>query len=172
MMLVNHRPLTQTTRILGIDPGYDRLGWAVGEVTPTNLSVIKYGCIQTDRKQNIIDRYRQFSTELATLLQELQPDEAALENIYFARNTKTALRVSEARGVIIHTCLLAGLEIYEYDPVSIKLAVAGNGQADKTAVTKMVQLQLKLTPDKLLDDTLDALATLMTHAFRRQSGIL
>lgn len=150
--------------ILGIDPGYDRLGWAICEISGPNLSVIKYGCIQTNKKENIFERYKQIIDELSVIINQYQPQELAIENLYFSKNTKTALRVSESRGVVITLALQEKMTVHEYNPVTIKQAVTGFGQADKKAVEKMTLMQLKLTnKDKVIDDAIDALAVAVTH---------
>jgi crossover junction endodeoxyribonuclease RuvC len=150
--------------ILGIDPGYDRLGWAICEINGPNLSVTKYGCLQTNKKETIFERYQQIIEELSIIIKEYRPQELAIENLYFSKNTKTALRVSESRGVVITLALQEKMTVHEYNPVTIKQAVTGFGQADKKAVEKMTLMQLKLTnKDKVIDDAIDALAVAVTH---------
>lgn len=156
--------------LLGIDPGYDRVGWAVGELLPAGkVHVLDFGCITTSAKDSLFDRYQVLLQELTRLLETHQPDETAIEMLYFSKNTTTALKVSEARGIIISACMQKASEIFEYNPMTIKQAVTGSGTADKRAVTKMVQLQMQLPQksQKILDDTMDALAILLTHATQR-----
>jgi crossover junction endodeoxyribonuclease RuvC len=151
--------------ILGIDPGYDRLGWAIGYKTKNRqVETIDYGCIQTNKKDSLFNRYEQIILELNKILEKYKPKYLAIETLFFSKNTKTAMKVSEARGVIISLCLQFNLEIFEYHPVQIKQAVAGHGQADKKAVDKMTRLQLNLNNDKkIIDDAMDALAIVLTH---------
>lgn len=157
-------------RILGIDPGYDRVGWAILECDARkNCVVIAYDCVQTDKKASTWDRYTQIITSLQAVIAEHSPTTAALESIFFSNNQKTAIRVSEARGVIIATILPSISKIAEYTPNQIKLAVTGYGNSDKAAVEKMIRLQLKLTSDKVIDDTIDAVATAFTHALLQGS---
>lgn len=158
-------------RVLGIDPGYDRLGWAVGEVNSTgSVTVIACDCITTNPKESIFARYQDLVIQFTTVLKQFAPEEAAIETLFFSSNTKTALRVSEARGIIISLLVQAGCSITEYNPGTIKQAVTGTGNATKAAVTKMVTLQMMLptTSKKVLDDTMDALAILLTHATQRK----
>lgn len=157
--------------ILGIDPGYDRLGWAVGEIQNPGQKLIiqKYGCIQTNKKHDIFKRYHQIILELKKIIDQHCPTELAIETLFFSKNTKTALRVSEARGVIIGLCLKLGLKIFEYHPGQIKQAVTGFGGAHKKAMDKMIRLQLQLDADKIIDDTMDALAIVLTHGVSRKS---
>lgn len=156
--------MTAPVFILAIDPGYDRIGWAVGNKSKSDATVA-YGLIQTQKQATIFERYRQLQTELTDVIRQHHPTELAIEQLYFSKNTTTALRVSEARGVVIATCLAYGLTVFEYNPSSIKLAVTGHGAADKAAVEKMVRLELKLTTTQLIDDTIDALALFLTHKY-------
>jgi crossover junction endodeoxyribonuclease RuvC len=150
--------------ILGIDPGYDRLGWAITQINGPNLKVIKYGCIQTNKKEEIFQRYSQIITELSKIISEYKPQELAIENLYFSKNTKTALRVSESKGVVITLALQKQMTVHEYNPVTIKQTVTGFGKADKKAVEKMTLMQLGITNDnKVIDDAIDALAVAVTH---------
>ncbi len=152
---------------MGFDPGYDRLGWAVGELENGKIvQLTAYGAIITDPQQTLYQRYAQILTELETLVVTHQPTEAAIESLFFATNRKTALHVSEARGILISVLLRHDCQLSEYTPLQIKQAVTGYGNAEKTAVDKMVRLQLKLPNTKILDDTMDALAVLLTYATR------
>ncbi len=154
------------TTVLAIDPGYDRLGWAVGSIRKRDVEPLAYDCITTDRSQDRFTRFQTIATELQSVIEEYQPSVLAIEQLFFSKNTTTALKVAEARGVIFHLCGGHGMEIVEYNPGHIKEAVTGHGRADKKAVEKMVRAQLELTEKTLLDDTLDALAVLITHAAR------
>lgn len=150
--------------ILAIDPGYDRVGWAVGNVQHALISKLAYGCIQTNSGETLFQRYQQITSELAQIIQQHQPSQLAIESLFFFKNQKTVMQVSEARGVIISCCLQASLEIFEYTPLQIKQAVTGYGRAAKDQVDKMVRLQLKLGQQKIIDDAMDALGILLTHS--------
>ncbi|MBU0974094.1 crossover junction endodeoxyribonuclease RuvC [Patescibacteria group bacterium] len=154
-----------STTILGIDPGYDRVGWAVGHYQNSKFYVKDLGCIQTNKNEDIFCRYVQIIAELKTVTKKYSPKILAIETLFFAKNKKTALKVSEARGIIIGTLLDEGLEVFEYSPNAIKLAVTGSGSADKQAVEKMVKMQLKHDLNGQIDDAIDALAVAMTHGF-------
>ncbi len=156
--------------LLGIDPGYDRVGWAIGQVNGAKIAVLGFGCIETDKNQTLIQRYQQIDTQLQEILEQFQPVEAAIESLFFFKNQTTAMHVSEARGVIISCLFRHQVGFAEYTPLQIKQAVTGFGRADKKAVEKMVRLQLGLTQtnEKILDDTMDALAILITHASSRK----
>lgn len=151
--------------ILGIDPGYDRVGWSIGKSKKGKFTCIALGCIQTDKKNGIFTRYQKIQSDLKEIIEHFKPTQLAIETLFFSKNKKTAIRVSEARGIIIGVCLDSGLEIYEYDPVKIKIAVTGSGNADKEAVEKMVRLQVGDGMNKFIDDAIDAVAITMTHAF-------
>jgi len=155
---------TQPKIILGIDPGYDRIGWAVGKKKSQSVAVLGYGLIQTDSKAKLSQRYLQIQTELTQIIKQYQPQICAIEKLFFAQNKTTALKVSEARGVILITAITHQLEIYEFSPQEIKLSVTGYGGADKQAVTKMLGIQLELPSEKIIDDVTDALAVVLTTA--------
>jgi crossover junction endodeoxyribonuclease RuvC len=164
--------------ILGIDPGYDRLGWAIGEIgsraktsssqptipSSTQPTILSFGCIETDSKQKIGLRFKQISTDLAAICEQFQPNVLSIEKLYFTRNTKTAMQVSESRGIVFATCLPFVQTIVEFTPSSLKLAVTGTGNANKQAIEKMIRLQLKLPNESILDDVMDALGLILTYA--------
>ncbi len=160
--------MKQSPIILGIDPGYDRLGWSVGFNNTNKLELINLGCIQTNKKDNIFSRYQQIQRELQAIITKYQPQELAIETLFFSSNKKTALRVSESRGVVIAVCLDHGLIVHEYSPNEIKLTVTGYGSANKQAVEKMVKMQITTKFNKQLDDAIDAVAVAMTHCFSKR----
>jgi crossover junction endodeoxyribonuclease RuvC len=154
--------------ILGIDPGYDRVGWAVGNSKGgSEIEVIAYGAVQTNSKDSLIDRYRQIDAELSELLHRYQICEAGIESLFFTNNQKTALHVSEARGVILSALFRHNIKCAEYTPLQIKQAITGYGRAEKSAVDRMLRMQYKLGQTKILDDTMDAIAIMITHGVSR-----
>ena len=155
--------------ILGIDPGYGRLGWAVVVVANSGWKTIKFGCIQTSKSTPLLDRYSQLEQALEKIIQANQPTEAAVETLFFSNNVKTAMQVAETRGIILACLLRHHIKITQYNPMQIKETVTGNGRADKKAVEKMVRLEFKLKPEKILDDAIDALAAVLTHRIRSQN---
>ena len=157
--------------IIGIDPGYDRLGWAVGQSGPNGWQILDQGCIITNRQGLIEERYQQILTDLAAIIERYHPEEAAIETLFWFKNQTTAMQVSEARGLIMATLLRAGLKISQYTPLQIKQAVTGYGRADKKAVEKMVRLELAIDQNRakdIFDDTFDALALLLCHQASRK----
>jgi len=102
--------------------------------------------------------------KLRKILRKVKPDEVAIEELFFARNVKTAISVGQARGVALLACGLAGIPVFEYKPMEVKQAVAGFGAANKEQIQKMVKLLLGLNQVPKPDDTADALAIAITHA--------
>lgn len=145
-------------RILGIDPGYDRVGWAIVEKQPTTLQLVACGAIQANKKLSFPERLFQVESEMTEVCQRYSPQRAIIERLFFATNAKTAIDVAQARGVIVLVCQKFVQEISEPTPMQIKSAVTGNGHADKKAVEKMVRLVVKNVPEKILDDVMDAIA--------------
>jgi crossover junction endodeoxyribonuclease RuvC len=160
--------MNKATTIFGIDPGFDRLGWAVGKVAGGKLQLLSYGLIETDRSGDIFSRLQQVERELDQLVAEFLPTEVAFESLFVTNNHKTVINVAQARGVALGSFLRVGAKCFEYTPSQIKLAAAGDGRADKKAVEKMMRLQFNLPPEKIVDDTIDALAVLCTHAAVRK----
>ena len=150
--------------ILGIDPGYALVGFGVIE-TIGNHSVSKnYGCIKTSASMDFFSRMKQINTELKAILSASKPQQLSIEKLYFSKNTKTAIDVAQVRGAIIQEALNHGLDVYEYSPNEVKLAITGYGAADKPQMQKMVQTLLKLATIPKPDDTADALALALCHA--------
>ncbi|MEN8253708.1 MAG: crossover junction endodeoxyribonuclease RuvC [Patescibacteria group bacterium] len=149
--------------ILGIDPGYDRVGYCLAQILNSKLEILDFGCIQTNKQNSLTQRYQETSKNLNKIIKKYKPNILAIETVLFSVNKKTAMRVAEAKGVITQICLTNNLEIFEYNPNQIKLAITGNGKADKKAVEKMLKLELKLPNKKTLDDAMDAIAIAQTH---------
>lgn len=144
--------------ILGIDPGTTRAGYGVIQGGKGQPQLVTAGILKVPTGGDTADILEAIRTGVAALCAEHHPDVVAVEKLFFAKNRKTALAVAEARGVILMAAREAGVDIYEYSPNEVKLAVTGYGGADKKAVLKMVKLILR-TPDlKVIDDASDALA--------------
>lgn len=154
--------------ILAIDPGYDRMGWAIGQKGVGDkgrgrVELIEYGYLQTDKQDSHEARYLKIFQYVEQLIKEYKPTELALETLFFSRNQTTAMKVAEIRGIIIIACLKENMTIHQYNPGSVKLTVTGHGKADKKAIEKMVRMEFKLIDEKIMDDALDAIAILLTH---------
>lgn len=159
----------QPTIILGVDPGYDRVGWAIGSIEQNGeIKFLSYDCILTDKKLSLVERYQQIDTALQKIIDEFHPMESAVESLFFQNNQKTAMHVSEARGVIMSVLFRNGVLFFEYTPLQIKQAVTGFGRADKKAVERMLSLQFDLKNDKIVDDVTDAVGIVVTHAASRK----
>ena len=145
-------------RLLGIDPGFGRMGYGVIEKTRTGWKVITYGCVETPPKSRFLDRLTTLSRELEQLIQFHKPTHAAVEELFFFNNAKTAIDVGQARGVILLTLHNHRLPIDELTPLEVKQAVTGQGRADKEQVERMVRLTLNIKEKITPDDAADALA--------------
>lgn len=148
------KPLT----IIGIDPGYGRIGYGVISRTSAATHCLTYGCIETQSSMPLSDRLHQIHAELASLLEKYRPDCIAVEKLYFFKNVTTGIDVAQARGVILLTAHLHNIPLQEFTPLQIKQAATGYGQADKRQLQKMVSLLLHLKEIPKPDDAADALA--------------
>lgn len=158
-------------KVLGIDPGTGRLGWAIIEKKNNKESMVECGCFETKVNSNQAGRLVKIFDFLTQLIDKHKPDIAAVENLFFATNAKTVMAVSESRGVILLACKQAGLEIFNYTPLQIKSALTGYGKADKKQVQYMVMQILKLKEIPQPDDAADAVAAALTHFFHSHSGV-
>lgn len=151
--------------ILGIDPGIARVGWAVLSVVGAKLTPISYDCIETEKEKTPEKRLSEIYASLTQLIKKYSPEVMAVEDLFFATNAKTAISVGQSRGVILLTAAHEHIPVVSYSPLAVKRAITGDGKADKKQVSRMVTLTLKLPKTPLLDDTTDAIAIGMTHAY-------
>ena len=152
-------------KIIGIDPGFGRIGFGVVEKKAGECKVLCYGCIETNAKTSFVDRLVEMHKELQYLIKKYHPQVAVVEDLFFYKNVTTAIKVSQARGVILLTLKQANLKIIEITPLQMKQAVTGYGKADKSQVQKMVKLELKIIKKIKPDDAADALALALTGAY-------
>ncbi len=150
--------------ILGIDPGYAILGYGVVETDGRRLKVIDYGVVETKASEKFPHRLSRLYDGTRALLEAYKPDCAVFEELFFARNVTTAIQVGAGRGVAMLAAEQSGIPLYEYTPMQIKLAVTGNGHADKTQMQQMVKLLLNLKAIPKPDDAADALGAAICHA--------
>lgn len=155
-------------KILGIDPGIGRMGWGIITKEKNSLQVIGFGCIETQPNSDIPGRLYAIHDEVSRIIDEYKPDSLAIEDLFFAKNVKTAFSVGQARGVVLLAASQKNLSISIYTPLQVKNAVTGYGKADKKQVGQMVKLQLRLQEIPKPDDTADALAIALTHAFTKR----
>ncbi len=149
-------------KVLGIDPGYDRMGVAVLEKQDGREVLLHSDCILTNKNLALSERLFTLGTELSALLEKHRPEAVAVETLFFNKNIKTAIGVAEARGIIVYLAKKFGCVVYEYGPQEIKVAVTGYGNSDKTAVIMMVKKLVENVPETALDDEYDAIAVGIT----------
>lgn len=155
--------------IFGVDPGIARMGYGVIEEKMGKTTPLTYGCITTKPDEQS-KRLMIVHHELAELLHTYQPACVAVEQLYFAKNTTTALIVSEARGVILLTAALLDIPTFEYTPNQVKLAVTGSGSADKHQMQTMMARLLGLHSIPKPDDAADGLAVALCHIQMHRGG--
>lgn len=149
--------------VLAIDPGYDRLGIAVLEKKDNKETLIYSECFETPKELFFSERLGLLGLRIREIINLYQPKFLAIEDLFFSKNTKTALKVSEARGAIIFLAIDAGLLVCEYTPNQIKVAVTGYGRATKKDVHLMVDKLISMNAgDIKKDDEIDAIATGLT----------
>ena len=149
--------------VLGIDPGTAITGYGLVREDQTGLALVDYGVVTTPAGQPLPDRLQTIYQGLQDVVARYQPQIAAVEELFFSRNARTALSVGHARGVTLLALADAGLSIHEYKPLEIKQAVAGYGGADKRQVQEMVRMLLELDHVPQPDDAADAVAVAVCH---------
>lgn len=145
-------------RILGIDPGYGRLGYAIIDVVRGKPKAITYGVITTAPKTPMSDRLLEIAADVRGVIAKYAPERLVIEELFFAKSTTTALKVAEVRGVMLLLAAESGLEIFEVKPNAVKLALTGYGKADKRQMQDMVKVVFDLKKAPKIDDAADALA--------------
>jgi len=153
---------------MGIDPGTAATGYGLIKKLPDKLKIIDYGCIKTEAKFSTAERLKKIDQQLTKLIKKHKPKRIAVEDIFFFKNLKTAVKVSQARGVILSRAAQPKISVIEYTPLQIKQAVTGYGRADKKQVQQMVKVLLNLTEIPQPDDAADALAAAIccAHSLR------
>lgn len=150
--------------ILGLDPGFATTGFGIVEHRGSKLIPIHHGVITTPAKMLFSKRLYKISKELDDLFTEYKPDCVAIEEIFFSNNTKTAINVAQARGIMVLACEQHKKNIFNYTPPQVKSGVCGYGGATKQQVQYMVQKLLNLKEKPKPDDAADALAIAICHA--------
>ncbi|MCX6752551.1 MAG: crossover junction endodeoxyribonuclease RuvC [Candidatus Nomurabacteria bacterium] len=155
-------------RILGIDPGFERLGIAVldpalrKERGEKDHCVVFSECFKTSSKLGFSERLNLIGKEVHKIIKEYKPEILAIETLFLNTNQKTVMRVAEARGVVIYEASSAGLKVFEASPPQIKIATTGYGRANKEQIMKMVKILAEMDTSKTSDDELDAIAIALT----------
>lgn len=155
----------ESVRILGIDPGFARSGWGVIDFDSGRVKAVDYGCIETSPREELPHRLLFVRNSFEKIIDDYRPDVFAIEELFFNTNAKTALRVGEARGVCIVVGVQKGLSYAMYTPLQVKSSMIGYGRATKDQVGIMVKTLLNLREIPKPDDTADALAIALCHAF-------
>jgi len=148
-------------RILGIDPGYNILGWSVIE---KNQTIVDFGVIETSAGKRIDERLMEIHIALASIIVRLKPECAAIEKLFFTKNIKTGMDVAKAIGAVILTLKLNDIGYFEYTPSQVKQAVTGYGRADKIQMKSMIKSIFKMDAQPRSDDAADALAVALCHS--------
>ncbi len=150
-------------RILGIDPGTAIVGYGIVDYNGRKYEVEDYGCIFTEKDENMETRLEKIYDELDLIIKKYKPDAMAIEELFFFKNNKTVISVGQARGVIVLCGKKNKVHISGYTPLQVKMGITGYGRADKQQVQKMVATILNLDEIPHPDDAADALAIAVTH---------
>lgn len=150
--------------VLGIDPGFGRIGYGLIDYSNNKYKVIEYGCITTPENSYFPKRLNKIEEDLNSILIRYEKiDAASIEDLYFNTNITTAIKVAQARGVIINTLAKHNIDIFEYTPIQAKQTISGYGRANKHQVMECLKKFLKMENMPKLDDTADALALAICH---------
>ncbi len=151
-------------RILGIDPGFERLGIAILEKNKdSRQEVVLYSeCFKTPAELEFSERLFLIGQEVKKVIKKFKPDVLAVETLFLNTNQKTVMRVAEVRGVIIYTAAGAGLKVLEISPLQVKMAVTGYGRSDKEQIKRMLKMLIGVDGTTKSDDELDAIAVALT----------
>lgn len=148
--------------VLGVDPGSVVTGYGLIEKKQNQMSCIHAGAISSSNKVPFFQRIHKIYQSMVDIMGRYHPQEMAIEDVFFSKNVKSALKIGHARGAVLIAAVQSGVEIFEYAPLEIKQSVVGYGRATKEQVRSMVRVILKLET-KLNLDTSDALATAICH---------
>jgi crossover junction endodeoxyribonuclease RuvC len=163
--------LPAKVRILGLDPGSQRTGYAIVETQATRVAYVVSGAIRT-RGDSLAERLQEIFVGVESLASEFRPDEVAIERVFMHRNADSALKLGQARGAALSATFAVRPRVFEYAPREVKLAVVGTGGAQKEQVQLMVKRLLNIA-GPLAEDAADALAIAMCHAHsRRMQGLV
>lgn len=150
--------------VLGFDPGIAILGYGLINYDGYNLKAVDHGVITTQANAEMPGRLVKLFTDVTFLIDKYKPDAVAIEEIFFSKNTKTAISISHARGVVMLAPSIASIPVYEYTPLQVKQAITGYGRAQKQQMQQMIKLLLNLKEIPKPDDAADALAVAVCHA--------
>lgn len=154
-------------RILGIDCGSERTGFGVIDSDGESHQVVTYGAVQSSPRHAFPQRLQKIYSDLVALIKKFSPDEVAIEEVFYASNVKSALKLGHVRGVALLAATEHGIPISEYSPLEVKSSVVGYGRAEKSQVQEMVKVLLRLDKIPQPDDAADALALTICHMHHR-----
>ena len=159
-------------RVLGIDPGYERLGVAILERDNGKDKLLFSDCLRTDKDQPLSERIFKLGQDVEDLIKKWSSDALAIEKLFFTTNQKTAMGVSETKGAVTYVARRSGMAIYEYTPLQVKIAIAGYGKATKDQVIYMLGNILKIDKKEQIkhDDEFDAIAIGLTCLVSEKAG--
>jgi crossover junction endodeoxyribonuclease RuvC len=163
--------MTRPIRIIGIDPGLRRTGWGIVEIAGNRLAFLGCGSVTTNDRDALAARLLVIHDGLMRILDEFQPDEAAVEQTFVSKDARATLKLGQARGIAMVVPAKAGVPVSEYAPNLVKKSIVGAGHGDKAQVRMMIGVLLPKA-DPTSDDAADALAIAVTHAHHRQSVVL
>ncbi len=148
--------------ILGIDPGTYRTGFGLVQKNGNQLEHVDNGLIAPSVKFSLPEKLKKIYESIEAMIKTFQPKEIALEDLFFAKNAKSVLKLGHARGVVMLAAAQHGIPVYEYPPTQVKQAICGYGQATKDQIQKMVKIHLKLK-EVAEENASDALAVALCH---------
>jgi crossover junction endodeoxyribonuclease RuvC len=149
-------------RVLGIDTGYAIAGWAILDKLD-EMSLVDFGVVRTSSEQKNQERLGILYTDMLQLIKEFSPDEVAIESLFYFKNQKTVINVSQARGAIILAAENSGLPVFDYTPLQVKTSLTGYGRASKSQVQEMIKSMFNLAKIPSPDDAADAVGVGVCH---------
>lgn len=149
--------------IMGIDPGIAIVGYGVVSYKGNKFTPIDYGAVKTGSSMSLSQRLIYIYESLEEIIKKYTPEAISIEELFFNKNTKTALAVGQGRGVAVLAAAKANVEVFEYTPLQVKQSVVGYGRAEKAQVQQMIKIILNLEKIPKPDDVADALAVAICH---------
>lgn len=157
--------------ILGLDPGTVVFGYGVIECSGQKIKLVSMGVVQLAKHEDALIRLKIISEKVSGLIEQYRPNATAIEAPFFGKNVQSMLKLGRAQGVSIAASLVKGVEVFEYSPKKIKMAITGNGNASKEQVAKMLQQLCKFELQPKFLDATDGLAAAVCHHFQNNSAV-
>jgi len=153
--------------IIGIDPGLNHTGYGLVEIQKEKIRALDYGCIDNKISDSLPEKIKKIHFELCALIKTFSPQELVIEEIFFSKNTRSAINVGKVFGAVALTAALLGIDLFVYTPLQVKQAVVGYGRASKYQIQEMVKVLLSLTAIPNSEHAADALAVVICHIHTR-----